>query len=351
MSLISKITNVTSTVGNIIKKSFGPLEALNPAKKEIWQLRYPLDVGDANLYPHTMELYMWKPETVEIDELKDVSSEGSSGLALLPNPTNDPKIAYLNEVAGARKGATVNLNRSKNDRLLDFNRRSSLTDIITLYLPGGGLQDIFTNSYNQESMTEALGKLGFAADAAASLIKEWNNSQGSFMDKLWGAAETSKPMVLEGAAQAGLISGTARDAGMQALGYALNPQFEVLYKGTNMRGFTFTFNLTPRSKDEAREIKEIITRLRYHASPEYIKNQGRYFIPPSYVDIELKYRNAPNGNLPFKISTCVIEGIDVSFAQSDDFTSYEDGSPTQYNLTLHLREIEVMHKALREEGY
>ena len=69
MSFIKSIQKKAGQVGSVLKKSYGPLAALEPSKENLETLRYPLDVGNMELYPHTVEFMCWKPEPVEWSQL------------------------------------------------------------------------------------------------------------------------------------------------------------------------------------------------------------------------------------------------------------------------------------------
>ena len=51
-----------------------------------------------------------------------------------------------------------------------------------------------------------------------------------------------------------------------------------------------------------------------------------------------------------KFATCVLESMDVSYG-GDQFSSFRDGSPTEINMSLTFRELEILTKKMIEEGY
>lgn len=356
MSFIKDITNsLTASVGKVFKESYGPLKALDPTSKDVYTLRYPLDVGNADLYPHTLEFVCWKPEPVPLAQLASGNKNDPVKQAggVLPAPTTRAS-KYTKELqrraTDVYGGPRVNQNLPLNgERTTDWTRRATLSDVIVMYVPQQALIETFTNSYDTKSMTEALGTLGIALDAGAAVSKAsgiWN--KGAALRPFLQQAGSN---LLEGA---GIIkdSGTVAEAGLQAGGYATNPQLEVLYGGTNMRQFEMQFKMTPRSQKEADEMLNIIWRMKYHASPEYILNGGRYIIPPSYFDIYIKYNGVENTRVPMKFSTCVLESVSVDMGTgTDQFVTFHDGTPIEISMMLRFTELEIMHKALRDKGY
>lgn len=371
MSFIKSIKDKAGKVGSVLKKSYGPLAALEPTSNNTETLRYPLDVGNMELYPHTVEFMCWKPEPVEWSQL--YGPEMDSRIKKLDDATNfdpnnesafkkgewitgdvqkaaggaiikgDPD-SYLNKRAKA--GLKVNRNQRFNgERITDFTRRAELTDIIALYLPSQTLQETFQNDYSELSLTQALGGIGLALDAGGSIIEALKGTGGGMADL--------KPMLIQAVASG--IGGKAAEVGetlIQAGGYATNPQLEILYKGTKFRTFDFRFELLPRSKKEADEVLNIVKRFKYHASPEYRQAQGRFMVPPSFFDININFGATENDRIPMKLSTCVLTGIDLDMSSgADQFVSFSDGGPIQIQLQLRFTELEIMHKKLREEGY
>jgi len=220
--------------------------------------------------------------------------------------------------------------------------------------------DRHNNVYNEQSITAAFGAVGAVIEATSSLAEEfkkggddWKMKLGNVMNKAGEMANGPMGMEAAGAIAGafGMDGGVIRDAGLTALGYAMNPQFEMLYGGTNLREFQFDFTLTPRNEKEAETIRKIIKTFKWHASPEYVKTQGRYIIPPSYFDITFLFNGQGSKWLPW-ISTCVLKTIDVDYSGGlDQWATHADGSPIQTKMTLIFTELEMMHKKLRKLGY
>ena len=82
--------------------------------------------------------------------------------------------------------------------------------------------------------------------------------------------------------------------------------------------------------------------------PELSQN-GLFYIYPSEFEIVYYYREAENENF-HKMSTCALTDMAVDYG-GDQFSSFRDGSPVEYTLTLTFKELEVMHKDRIAEGY
>lgn len=381
MSFIDNIRKTSAKIGNVAKKTYGPLAVLEKQyDKAVY--RYPLDVGNMQRYPHTVEFQTWLPESVSITDMGVVQSLQDNAFKPLANSGFGRMIRkgfnaaqeLSNEVVGTNfdtndepyapeveewnaNDMKVTRNKKFNDRMADFTRRATRSDLITMYMPQGTWNDRINNSYSQQSMTQAIGAIGAVAEVAGSVIKEAdygaNEGGEGFWKKSWDMI--NGPAGMEAMAKAagglGMDSGVLRDAGLAALGYALNPQFEMLYSGTDLREFQFDFVLTPRSEKEAIMIRDIIRKFKYHASPAYVEGQGRYIVPPSYFDITFKFNGSDSEWLP-QISTCVLKSFDVDYTGGlEQWATHADGSPIQVRMVLIFAELEMMHKTLREQGY
>lgn len=366
MSFIKKLASKQGIkqVGEVLKKSYGPLDALEPKNREEWTLRYPMDVGHMSTYPHSLEIWCWQPDPDE--ELLNLFEPDGSLLRVTEWQERTKKLYDQTKAAGGAmptrddnqykdilttKGKAdppkINRNQQLNgERISDWTRRASLENIIALYLPAQALQEVYQNDYADVSMTEAMGALGMAIEAGGTAIEAIKQRDWSVLRDIFPFAAKGIGGLLGGGAE------TVTEALIQAGGYATNPQIEMLYKGTKFRSFDFRFEFLPRSQEEADQVFKIIRKLKYHAAPEYRSGQGRFLIPPSFFDLYIKYGDQPNERIPLDISTCVLTGIDVDISNgTDQYASFVDGSPVQMAMQLRFTELEIMTKQLRQAGY
>ena len=405
MSFIDQVKKTTGTIGGVIKRTYGPLEALELPSNEKGVYRYPLDVATSTIYPHTIEFQTWLPTPVELTELEpfqavakgtsDAASWANSKLGGVPgkiagalggagrailgaaskletklqNATGlnlwdyDPTPGKASSTGSTLPtamigGPRVNGNQVFNNRLMDFTRRAVPSDLIVLYLPAGNWQDTHKNQYEGKSMTEAYGAAGVVAEIGSSAI-EGAKQQDGLVNKVLSSISSvaNSPVVAQkGAELLGTLAGgdgsAVAQVTLQAMGTAQNPQMEMLYGGTDFRTFQFEFILTPRNQKEAESIREIIRKFKYHASPQMRSDgAGRFITPPSYFDITMKFNGGDSPYLP-RISTCALTDITIQYNNGlDQWASFEDGAPIQATMTLQFTELEMMHKTLREQGY
>jgi hypothetical protein len=211
---------------------------------------------------------------------------------------------------------------------------------INLYMPDG-LNFVDRHDYDSVSVTDALGGLGLVGSGNVTEI----------------AARLGEQARVAGVS---LLGQNITDLALYNTGYALNPQLQVLYKGSKNREFVFTFKLVPRNSYEALTIETIIRTLRYHAAPDYQAPgedgaiNARYFVPPSQFEIEflVMTQNAAvyNDKMP-RIAKCVLTNVDVNYAPSGQFAAYLDFQPVETQLQLTFTETVVLTKPDIRAGY
>lgn len=241
-----------------------------------------------------------------------------------------------------------------------------LSSTLALYMPDG-----MTASYDQDyegiSVTQALGTLGFLAQAAGSA------KAGAPATKV----DASNPFVAEGTSAVAsklLGSDISKLMTFATTGRVVNPQIELLYTSPTLRKFTFDFRLVPKNKREAEilfgKINKtgneqdnprinlvdlgIINLLKYYSAPRIVDNAGgRYFIPPAQFMIEFWYNDAGNpkvnSNL-FRTKRCVLESVNVDYSPNGYVTHY-DGAPVEVRMQLSFQETVMLDREAIKAGY
>jgi hypothetical protein len=229
---------------------------------------------------------------------------------------------------------------------------------ITLYMPDTvTMQQV--NDYDQVSLTAALGRAGLVASAGESIADAIGIAKNGGNLGLGGggvaSADTKAGALAEAggaiAEKTGNFGAGITDVLLFSAGVALNPQVELLFKNIQNREFMFDFKFAPRNQQETDTIHEIIKTIRFFAAPEVpTTNSGRYFIPPSEFEIEFSVGGGRNPYLP-KLSTCVLQGIDVNYGSTGQWSAFKDGAPVEVSMQLRFKEVEIMHKELIAQGY
>jgi hypothetical protein len=352
-------------------------------------LRYPYDLGNSDTQHYVM-FYINLPQTSKYDVSETVGANMSASSAnydLVHNLTQSNGGLISGKSAAAAtlaQGAVATIqgtlaaaggkpqSQSAGAQTIELgvaaaiatqiNLKPKLNRIksaIAIYMPDTIISD-FRHDYQTVSVTEALGKVGNMAAMAAgganvisAGIEKLSGGNANF-----GDAVKKSPSSMEALGQVANMTGAVgagfTDLAVKSAGFAVNPQVELLYKGTDNRSFVFEFKFQPRSKAEALAIRKIIYTFRRFAAPELAADSmtnGRYFIPPGQFDIKFKFNNTDNTNL-FNISTCVLTGISTNYSSAGQFATFDDGMPVEISLQLQFKEADIIYRDLIEQfGY
>ena len=134
-------------------------------------------------------------------------------------------------------------------------------------------------------------------------------------------------------------------------GEILNPNLELLFNGPTLRSFRFSFKMTPRSQEEADEIKNIIRCFKQNMAPKVGSGNaainkaggGNTFLRTPNV-FELRYRQGA-GEHKFlnRFKQCFLENISVNYTADGTYATYPDGTPVSMVMDLSFKEIEPVY--------
>ena len=131
-------------------------------------------------------------------------------------------------------------------------------------------------------------------------------------------------------------------------GEILNPNMELLFNGPSLRSFKFSFKMTPRNRDEAIEIKNIIRVFKTHMAPKVSSGEGSTTTNTTFLStpdvFELRYRQgATEHSFLNKFKQCFMESINVSYTADGTYATYDDGTPVSMQMDLSFKEIEPVY--------
>lgn len=158
-----------------------------------------------------------------------------------------------------------------------------------------------------------------------------------------GLNETTKRLMIKSlAANAVSIFGgnvTIDQILARETGEIFNPNMELLFNGVTLRSFKFSFKMTPRSKDEAKQVKLIIRTLKQNMAPRTTGATNANFLRTPNV-FNLTYRKG-NTDHPFlhKFKQSALTDINVNYTGENIYATYEDGSPISVIMDLTFREL------------
>tara|TARA_R110002096_G_scaffold69149_7_gene166423 strand:- start:28749 stop:29852 length:1104 start_codon:yes stop_codon:yes gene_type:complete len=238
-------------------------------------------------------------------------------------------------------------------------RLNITTDEVVLYMPAG-IQ--FRDAVTYDNVD--LGMTGSAIGAGASATAAFGGGLSSFVDGMTNSAMDANVASLVG--RQALLKGIAEGLGgagagvaagiTAATGVVTNPNTRALFKQVNLREFSFTFKLVPRSAEEAAQIKSIINLFREELYPDDIPfdiaghNVSVGYKFPNKFMIELEYEGKAIGH---KIKPCFLRDVSTTYNASQmAFHNGVDGAEfMEADLTLTFQETETLSKKDVKKGF
>ena len=224
--------------------------------------------------------------------------------------------------------------------LKDRNKDRKSIGTVILPIPGG-IQDQQQVSWSSDNMDAAAMAL---AGAALAGITEGG---GGFVDAVGDSITQitkSSGEVKKGLAAA--IAGSASGASKlltRTTGAVMNPNMELLFNGPSLRSFNFSFLLAPRDRNEAMTVIKIIRFFKQGMSP--IRSKSRLFLrSPHTFRLAYKHRAGTKDkgkDHPFlnKFKECALNGFTVNYTPNGNYSTYEDGVMTAYQMTMGFQEL------------
>ena len=210
-----------------------------------------------------------------------------------------------------------------------------ISDAIALYVDGPPTVKYSMNYANKELGT-LLGVLSGSVIDGTGSFGAGSVEAGAAM----GASLAKLPGAFGAADIASALSAST--------GTALNPFKETVFESVDFRSFAFKYKFYPKNKRESDDVHKIIETFKFHMHPE-MSDGKMFFIYPSEFNISYYFGNDENGYF-HRFATCVLENMDISYG-GEQFSSFRDGSPTEINISLTFRELEILTKNMISEGY
>lgn len=130
-------------------------------------------------------------------------------------------------------------------------------------------------------------------------------------------------------------------------GGILNPNVELLFSGPTLRPFSFSFRMSPRGEQEAKDVKSIIRFFKQNMAPK--RQDGNLFLkaPNTFL---IKYQGAGSQGLN-KIKECALIDCSVNYTPQGSYMTYEDGTMVSYFMSLTFSEIEPVYDVDYEDNH
>ena len=125
----------------------------------------------------------------------------------------------------------------------------------------------------------------------------------------------------------------------QSAGKTINPLKFQLFEGVNFRTYSYTFNLRPKNKTDAKSIQEIIYAFKLSALPGTTGANKRIYTFPN--EWAIRFRGPFKDNIDYPlVSVCT--GVEVNYADGQSFATMIDGAPASVGLTINFTETSTL---------
>ena len=313
------------------KLKFGNVDEVLKGYKN---LQYPIDALYGGTQDHlVISMFKYKPPAFDAlfkkGGFKDIINNG------LPRGT--PLKEYINSV---KLPMPNSISDSNNVSWGEGEGMNNLSAAITSYI-------------SQKSLTAATGQgllgLGgkFAGMDTKTLALLFTAAQ---LD-----ADTSKPEVqtlLNTAISSKLIENLGFSVSPETIlargfGIVPNSNIELLFNSPTLRDFSFQYRLSPRSKDEAEKVNQIIRFFKQGMAAKKLDGRGgaqSYFLGTPNV-FKLRYRTEGNKQISGvnKIKVCALTGFSVNYAADGNWAAYDEGQPVSSIINMSFKELEPIY--------
>lgn len=134
-------------------------------------------------------------------------------------------------------------------------------------------------------------------------------------------------------------------------GLVPNSNLELLFRGPTLRQFQFAYRFSPRSEEEAKDVRRIIRFFKQGSAARKLNASGGagqasvFLGSPNVFKLEYKTTGKKSIAGVNKFKICALQGVSVNYAPDGQWSAYEEGQPVSYTMTLGFQEIEPIYES------
>lgn len=207
----------------------------------------------------------------------------------------------------------------------------------TVVLPiPGGISDSNTVDWQGDKLDEITKSF---ANIAQSAITKGGTAGADAAAGEAGKLKTPDAKIMAASKFTELATGAANIM-QRTNGTIANPNLELLFNGPSLRNFSFTFRLSPREEDEAKEVKKIIRFFKQAMSAKRTQSSLLLKSPHTFA---ISYITAQKKQHPYlnRFKECALTQCNVSYTPDGNYMTFAGDEPsmTSYELTLQFQEL------------
>lgn len=203
---------------------------------------------------------------------------------------------------------------------------------------------IDSNPVDWGSETMDAGEQAFAGLSASAIFGGAEGASAAAEGAAAGAPQVSSSLkTAVGAKLAEQAAGLKGGLLQRLTGGIVNPNMELLFKGPQLRTFTFTFKLSAREEKESQEIRKIIRLFKQGMSVKRASS-NLFLKSPNIFQISYIYGETGKPH-PWmnSIKECALQNFSVNYTPEGNYATYADGAMTSYEITMTFGEIEPLY--------
>lgn len=306
----------------------------NGQEYNITDLQYPEDLDSSEQYGQNKVVFL-----INVTSESKIRKDQSAG-TVRDIPPSEYKVTAGKRVADAVLETASKLTKEAGEyigvavdipkELKVFGKMKRLTSAISLYIPND-LSMGYNVSYAEEDL------------ATSELVMQTIGDMGKAIadKKGFGVLGSAASGILTAVAKSAALSSSAAQKALRAT--PGNAKEEQLFKRVEFRTFNFNYSFAPKSAEEAKKVLNIIRTFRHHMLPEFTDETQFIYVYPSEFEIKY-YRGAAENPYLEKHFTAVLTSCNINYTPNGQFVTFEDGMPTQINMSLVFKELALPTK-------
>ena len=152
-----------------------------------------------------------------------------------------------------------------------------------------------------------------------------------------------------GAAILGALGANVSPESIFARGFGVipNSNVELLFNNVTLRSFQFSWRMSPRDEDEAKQVKRIIRFFKQGMAAKTMQNRAgerSLFLGTPNV-FRLQYRTTGGRIIEGvnRIKPCAVVGTAVNYTPDGSWAAYDEGQPVSCTLSIQMKELEPVY--------
>lgn len=305
----------------------------------------------ASILRYPYEALTDQTDYLQIDIVKYEPVSSVSG-GLLASGGSRRGIGKFESTKGTTSGKLQTKRLKSNEGTILLPMPSNIQDGNSVSFAEGNLDGLTAQVYGSALSAIKDFKVGKLTDIFQP--KNFTDALGTLASPFVGAnAETFKKVFLaqiaSAAANIPLGGSLTRDAVFaRQSGEILNQNMELLFNGVTLRSFKFSFKLTPRGPNEAKQIKLIINAFKRAMAPKLDAAQPIFLSTPNVFNLTYKKGNDKH---PFlhTFKQCALTDMSVNYTGEGVYATYGGeksqggGTPISMVLELGFKELEPIY--------